>query len=201
MHPRHEHNPVQADRIEWRVTDPHARKFLRNPGRYLTRDDTAHESDLMFWGEWEGPSTVIDRWDRDGDLPRFLHEPVWGRPPTPGFRQNTDPWVFGDCFRYSNCKQITYRGNPSAMQRLTAGSVVLFGSHLGGEFRVDTVFVVDDEPETYVPSDNSILDVDEAFRVCTLDSVATTKWAHERFTLFRGRHQTGRSTGCTGGLK
>ncbi len=110
MHPGSEHNPRVADRMEWRVTDPHARKFVRSPGRYLDGNGEAYESELVFWGEWEGPSDVVDRWDRDGDLPRFLHEPIWGPPPTPGFRQNTDPWVFGDSFRYSNCKQFTYRG-------------------------------------------------------------------------------------------
>lgn len=187
MHPGPEHNPGEVDRMQWRVTDPHARKFLRSPGRYLDGNGEAYESELVFWGEWEGPSDVVDRWDRDGDLPRFLHEPIWGPPPTPGFRQNTDPWVFGDSFRYSNCKQFTYRGNPSALQRLTPGSVVLFGSHLAGQFLLDTVFVVGDaEPDPYVPSDNRDLDVDEAFRVSTLDSVATTDGAHAPHTLFRG---------------
>jgi hypothetical protein len=187
IHPGSEHNPGKANRMAWRVTNPHARKFLRRPGRYLDGNREEREADLVFWGEWEGPSDVVERWDHDDYLPRFLHEPIWGPPPTPGFRQNTDPWVFGDTFRYSNCKQLTYRGNPTALQRLTPGSVVLFGSHLGGEFVLDTVFVVGDaEPDPYVPSDNGDLDVDDAFRVCTLNSVATTDGADALFTLFRG---------------
>ncbi|MFC3961792.1 hypothetical protein [Nocardia jiangsuensis] len=42
---------------------------------------------------------------------------------------------------YSNCKQNTKKG-PTALRNLERGSVIVFGSVLGGEFCVDTVFVV-----------------------------------------------------------
>jgi hypothetical protein len=57
---------------------------------------------------------------------------------------NTDPFVFGDRFFYSICKQNNRKG-PTALQRLARGSVVLFGSGQGrARFVVDTVFVVAD---------------------------------------------------------
>ncbi len=44
---------------------------------------------------------------------------------------------------YSVCKQITGPDRtPTAMQRLTPGSVICFGSTIDQEFCLDTVFVV-----------------------------------------------------------
>jgi hypothetical protein len=95
-------------------------------------------------------------------------------------RQNTDPWVFGDCFRYSNCKQQSQR----ALQQLAPGSLILFGSTLDGNFVADTVFVVRDSQwfrRAQPP------DCDDAFRVCTIQSLLTdTECSGEAFTLYRG---------------
>jgi hypothetical protein len=102
-HPGPEYNPKNSQRMAWN-TEAHARKFLRSPGRYRDQDGVLREGDLVFWGEWEPPSRVVERWPRAGKLPRFLHEPVWGSPGRTRPRQNTDPWVFGDAFLYSNCK-------------------------------------------------------------------------------------------------
>jgi hypothetical protein len=126
-HPGDEHNPGNVRRQPWN-TGNHRRKFLRSDGRYVAEDGSLYDASLVFWGEWEAPSYIVDCWLPEGRLPRFLHEPVWERPTTSGHRQNTDPWVFGDCFRYSNCKQLDQQLNPSALQRLTRGSIVLFGS-------------------------------------------------------------------------
>ncbi len=65
--------------------------------------------------------------------------PFWQVPKDGGWRQNTDPLVFGDHFLYSNCRQ---RQN-GKMRDLAHGSLVLFGSKLGGQFVLDTLFVVD----------------------------------------------------------
>ncbi len=59
-------------------------------------------------------------------------------------RQNTDPFVFGDRFRYTGCFQHK-RGRPTQMRNLAQGSVILFGSCRDkSRFVVDTVFVVAD---------------------------------------------------------
>jgi len=97
--------------------------------------------------------------------------------------------VFGDTFRFSNCKQLTPRGRPSALQSLTRGSVILFGSQLDREFVLDTLFVVADATP-YVPAEAGALDVDDAFRICTLESLTTLEHeqidvANARLTLFR----------------
>jgi len=172
-HPGGEHNPGKATRMPWN-TGEHRRKFLQSRGRYLGADGALTDARLSFWGEWEPPSYVVKRWPaEDDDLPRFLHTPVWERPRFDGPRQNTDPWVFGDCFRYSNCKQP----GRAALQNLAPGSVILFGSakephSKRARFLLDTVFVVGEERQRYSPADPP--HTDEIFRICTAESLATS---------------------------
>jgi hypothetical protein len=142
-HPGPEHNPGKIYRQPWNTGRGHRRKFLRSHGRYVSTGGSLAEAPLAFWAEWEPPSYVIQEWPAEVDLPQFLQEPTWEHPTIKRFRQNTDPWVFGDCFHYSNCHQL----NRNGLQNLAAGSVILFGSTLGlasaagPRFVVDTVLV------------------------------------------------------------
>jgi hypothetical protein len=182
-HPGREHVP-RGDDIGWN-TGRHGRKFLRCHGSYIDDMNVMGDGDLVFWGEWEAPSRVLRRWRPVGRKPRVLHEPYWSTPPR-GPRQNTDPWVFGPAFYYSNCKQA--RGDdrrPTGMQRLTPGSVIVFGSTVHGGFVVDTVFVVA-SAQPWSPSDSVRMDLDEVFRYCTVASLATGRDRHTGFTLYRG---------------
>lgn len=187
-HPGGEHRP-RADHMQWNTGD-HARKFLISPGRYTAGGSEIREADLVFWGEWEAPSTIERRWPASGRLPRALHRPWWIEPGPDGPRQNTDPWVFGKRMLYSNCKQTSGpQGRPTSMQRLARGSVICFGSAIDGEFCVDTVFVVA-SAEPWAPADVQDMRVDEAFRTCTAESVAlgtrSARNPHVGLTLYRG---------------
>jgi hypothetical protein len=184
-HPGGEHHSPTDD-LPWNVAD-HRRKFLVAPGQFREDDDRVGEADLVFWGEWEPPSRVERRWPADGRLPRSLQRPYWTRPATNGFRQNTDPWVWGEQMVYSNCKQITGpQRRRTSMQELTPGSVICFGSTIDGDFCVDTVLVVA-SAEPWVPAEVDDLDVSGAFKICTAHSVATAPGdAHLRLTLYRG---------------
>ncbi len=178
-HPGTEHNPGKSDRQPWNRCE-HRRKFLMSDGRYVAPDGPPSHASLVFWGEWEAPSYIKARWSRKGSLPRFLHTPVWEHP-ADSDPQNSDPWVFGDCFRYSNCKQLSQ----PALRRLAPGSIVLFGSgsRRDGTFAIDTVFVVaDSSPFSPVGPPAT----DDAFRVCTIESLRTSGDASEHFTLYRG---------------
>jgi hypothetical protein len=178
-HPKDEHNPGGAKRQPWNRCD-HARKFIRSDGRCVDRNGSIHDGSLVFWGEWEAPSYVIKCWPGDGCLPRFLHDPVWEDPADSDPRQNTDPWVFGDCFRYSNCKQLSQE----KLRTLPRGSVILFGSTPGGNFVLDTVFVVRDA-HRLVPKQPP--EIDEAFRVCTIVPLSLDgECSGEEFVLYRG---------------
>ena len=182
-HPGGEHRPATDD-MPWNTGD-HARKFLIAPGRYVDSDGRPVEAELVFWGEWEPPSRVERRWPPSGQLPRVLHRPHWVKPTNNAKRQNTDPWVFGDRMIYSNCKQLSSE-RPNSMQRLTPGSVICFGSKLGGEFCVDTVFVVA-SAKPWKPAAANDLNVGEAFKTCVAASIMTKK-GHEdmRLILYRG---------------
>jgi len=185
-----EHNARRMSRYPWSTRLNHARKFLCSSGRYVGTGGALVEAPLAFWGEWEAPSYVYKCWPKEGELPRFLHEPVWEHPKINGFRQNTDPWVFGDRFRYSNCfqtKRISKtdsRRRETALQHLTSGSLILFGSKsAAGGFALDTVFVVSEELR-FCPT--APPEIDEAFRVCTIESLEAGGDRNTQFTLYSG---------------
>jgi hypothetical protein len=124
---------------------PHDRKFILSRGSLFdARTGTDHASeDLVFWGEWEGPS-VFWRVESPGKpLPSALHAPFLPAETPTTSVQNTDPMVFGDAFIYSNCLQATYR----TLRELPPGSMVLFGRYARpsgrASFSLDTCLVVD----------------------------------------------------------
>lgn len=207
FHPGSEATPRadRTDEYEWNSGTEHRRRFIRQRGDYLDRNGILHSGQpILFWGEWEaqGTATPIAIEEQIGgvnDGPRYICDP-WYRPVrsnnTGGSScgenigcMNTDPFVFGDHFIYSNCQQRTYRDNPSQLQNLPPGSVILFGSHKEGHFHLDTVFVVDDnESHRYRPSDrDSVATVaeltSETFMHITAQPLSTID---TEFTLYRG---------------
>jgi hypothetical protein len=78
-HPGRECNPGTWQRQPWN-TGKHCRKFLQSLGSYVVDDASLSEANLVFWGEWEAPSRIINRWEPEDFLPRFLQRPVWERP-------------------------------------------------------------------------------------------------------------------------
>lgn len=137
------------------------------------------EQDLLFWGEWEPSSRVssVIKTQGTGVLPKWVHYPQLildnqGRVVEPYIngktvkikkkcngnqivqivncaRQNTDPFVFGEAFYYSCCKQRKKENNKctyvkTKMCFLDKGSIIIFGSTINSCFLVDTVFVVGD---------------------------------------------------------
>lgn len=146
IHPGGEHQPNSAAGRSWN-TGPHKRTFLRQAGRYLAALNAEPvEADLMFWCEYEQSATLMQTFTNpvpDGPQFLFAPAPVAFYPHDPPL-MNTDPFVLGDRFFYSICKQNNRRG-PTGLQRLARGSVILFGSgKYRSQFVVDTVFVVAD---------------------------------------------------------
>jgi hypothetical protein len=73
--------------------------------------------------------------------PRWLHTPYYVRPED--YWPDGDPFVLGDRFLYTRCKQ--FKGDrPTFLRDLATASLILFGSRVGGEFVLDTVLVVAD---------------------------------------------------------
>lgn len=153
IHPGGEHWPDTPQLKRWN-RDQHRRKFLKSRGRYLA-DGELHDGELEFWGEWEPESRVVKRYDgRVADGPHFLFEPYLVREQPDGWRQNTDPFVFGDHFHYTGCLQHTSRGE-TQLRHLAPGSIVLFGScRQKQRFVLDTVFVVSDQHVDHTSRDH-----------------------------------------------
>ncbi len=111
---------------------------------------------------------------------------------------NTDPFIFGDCFIYSNCGQLAR--NKHGLKHLDVGSVIAFGSsqkiHNERKWVLDTVIVVADSFR-YDPLDpREALDgkVPEAFLSVTGGPLAEDpqlkEWNNtgetQEFRLYRG---------------
>jgi hypothetical protein len=187
-HPGREHNPGPSAVMPWN-NGLHRRKFLISDGQWIGGPNNSGSGPVTFWGEWEPPSRVVQRWRSDGGLPTFLHEPLLTALPDKTELQNTDPLVFGSRFRYSNCKQFDRKNDKSSgLQDLEPGSVILFGSKEQGatEFVLDTVLVVAGG-RSYSPSDSISL-ADEPFvRRVVVEPLSTFEEALRwRFTLFDG---------------
>ncbi len=168
-HPGGEHKPDRNDHTlkSWN-TGVHRRKFLKANGKYV-KDNSLKEGELLFWGEWEPPSKVL-KLDARGSkfLPNWLHAPFLPNvlPNSLGYQksfQNTDPLVFGECFRYFVCKQFSAkRKKETFLSGLEKGDIILFGSTVNQNtenafFQLDTVFVISDYFE-YDPSIPNALD-------------------------------------------
>jgi hypothetical protein len=138
---------VRSGVMDWkRGNSQHDRKFIVTRGSLFEPDakQDHRDVDIVFWGEWEGPSVF---WKIDGapgkPRPSTIHAPF--RPDRLPLEpvQNTDPMVFGDAFIYSNCLQDAF----VSLRTLVAGSIVLFGRHSRGArqpaFSLDTCLVID----------------------------------------------------------
>ena len=151
---------------EWNNDETHYRKFMRNRGYYLNnaKDTNPIQADLYFWGEWEGCSFFTKmKTDDSRKMPNGMHEPFHSTKEIG--TQNTDPYVFGDAFKYCCCKQN------GKMLKLGQGSVILFGSTFPSlkKFYVDTVFVVNDFETSAEVKANSGANYSQIYREETLE--------------------------------
>lgn len=145
LHPGTEYSQRRKEgTMNWNYGGHH-RKFMQAKGNYVEDGNLVCGQELMFWGEWE-PQSRYKELNPTGS-PRYLHQTylnldaekmIGGK-----VRQNTDPFVFADAFYYRCCKQMK-SGKPTQLAALDRGSIILFGSHVGDAFALDTVFVVDE---------------------------------------------------------
>ena len=143
----HKHKP-------WSVNS-HTRNFIKCKGEYVDKSGRKKQGTLVFWGEWEAEADVVEFYELAGLLPKRLISPTHKQKYPSGYSScvnktgcrkkeiplNTDPFVFGECFRYSNCQQLSRK---NVLQKISPNSIILFGSHKGNVFLLDTVFVADD---------------------------------------------------------
>jgi hypothetical protein len=126
---------------EWNNDNVHYRKFIQNNGYYIDglKDLHPKQAELYFWGEWEGNS-FFNPFPRNNYtiFPNGLHK-LFHSTAIKGI-QNTDPYIYGDDFKYCVCKQ------KGRLTNLTSDDLILFGTVVPSlnKFYIDTVFVIKD---------------------------------------------------------
>lgn len=137
-------------------TGSHSRNCIKSHGEYVDISGQKSADDLVFWGEWEAEALVVKDFGKNTD-PQRLIEPIKcktvcrqiaGKLRRQKSCQNIDPFVFGECFRYSYCKQnsIPFR---RCLKNLDEDSIILFGAYKNHKFLLDTVFVVGKNSKKY----------------------------------------------------
>jgi hypothetical protein len=126
---------------EWSNDSVHFRKFIHNNGYYVNalQDLNPSQDELYFWGEWEGNSFFNPFPKADFRiLPNGLHK-LFHSTVIRGL-QNTDPYIYGEDFKYCVCKQN------GQLIRLVLDDLILFGTVVPSlnKFYIDTVFVIKD---------------------------------------------------------
>ena len=147
-HPGREHERDHGPHKAWNRMDyGHARKFMLLHGEWIEEDGARQAGDLHAWGEWEAESELVSTLNPPaGDWlhPRYLWRPYYVPKSSYEGLHNTDPFIFGQRFLYSNCGQPKRPG----LRQLDRRSVIAFGSSkkVRGEWRwmLDTVLVVRD---------------------------------------------------------
>jgi hypothetical protein len=165
FHPGVEHgydNETENGKVKCWNDGAHKRKFIRSAAKYIM-NDMEEEGEIVFWGEWEPPSTVRELVVPDGnrEYPKYVHTPdlTSTKKDWLGRRSNTDPYVFGTNFKYAICMQQKYK----KLRHLESGSLILFGSRLNSRFVIDTIFVVNDA-FPYKTADDPVFSADEIYR-------------------------------------
>jgi hypothetical protein len=149
---------------EWNADKSHYRKFIRSQGECISQPgEQAQQGDLLFWGEWEGNSYFqqLNAWNPNGIHTPFHSTHIRNH-------QNTDPYVYGERFLYSVCKQ---RGR---LTQLEKGSLILFGSSFKNGFALDTVFVVGSFESVHEVAANKACNYSITYREATLEQLGDT---------------------------
>ena len=132
---------------EWNNLDHHKRKFIfaKNAIYVDNLESKPKEGDITFWGEWEPHSNfrVISSHTKDFHGPRMMHYPFFDDDYDGNKRHTTDPYIFGDNFWYTHCKQSPKKPNQN-LKTLGANSIIIMGSERNEDkkFLVDTIFVI-----------------------------------------------------------
>lgn len=126
---------------EWNNDNVHYRKFIQNYGYYVDdlKVSKLEQDTLYFWGEWEGNSFFKKFPEADFRiLPNGLHQPFHST--SIRGSNDTDPYIFGDNFKYCICKQ------KGRLTTLELDDLIIFGTVLPTleKFYIDTVFVIKD---------------------------------------------------------
>ena len=190
-HPGREHEPDSSGGKSWNPSKyQHARKFMEFSGKWMEDDGRVKSGNLRAWGEWEAESDLLCGLVQScqySQYPRYLWRPYYVYRDNYRCLHNTDPFIFGERFLYSNCKQQALSG----LRQLGRGSMIVFGSgkKIAGERKwvLDTVLVVSDSLMYAAPETRRGLGgvVPEAFLTVTGGPMVDSK-DQTSYRLYRG---------------
>ncbi len=153
---------------EWNNDNFHYRKYISNKGYYVDAfsDLYPKQSELFFWGEWEGNSLFIPYPKDDFRLfPNGIHK-LFHSTQMRGL-QNTDPYIYGDNFKFCVCKQS------GKLCSLVLDDLILFGTTFPsiGKFYIDTVFIVKEFKQSSSIQSNNGLGYTQVYKEATLEQL------------------------------
>lgn len=132
-------SPARSGVRQWNELETHRRKFIYSTGSYIEKLGQAPVTGpISFWGEWEAQSWAEELVSEELKRPKYVHYPFLDEDYQGKRNHNTDPFVYGDHFWYTNCKQK----DGGVASSLADHSIILFGTEFKEGFRLDTVFVV-----------------------------------------------------------
>jgi len=183
--------------VDWSREPSHYRRLVKHAGSYRNSSGLLQQGELAFWTEWEGPTVAMRIGGARGRISaRFIHNVCYPIVPEDvGVERerccaacgddvcgdgllNTDPCVFGNTFKYSNCQQA----ENGVLRHLEIGSLILFMSRIDGQYYLDTAFIVGQEGVPYSTNKAHLLDCSQEYRALTLDRLS----ANRNFTFYRG---------------
>ena len=125
---------------KWNNLPNHKRKFIKSCGDFVAPNNNLHQNKLLtFWGEWEAES-YFERINSKNS-PQFVHVPFLDSGYNGPTKHNTDPFVFGERFWFTNCKQDRMK----FLRSLSKNTIILFGTEDKFGFKLDTVFVINEK--------------------------------------------------------
>ena len=165
---------------------------MQFPGTWIDDNGTTQSGELWAWGEWEAESRLLCEFDQAGDrrLPARLWRPHYEPRTDYSELHNTDPFIFGERFIYSNCRQP--RGSRrSGLMHIAPDSVIAFGSCLEREqeWVLDTVLVVRESVPYHAASmreDVADLRLEDAFMDVTGEPIMQNESADLPLRLYVG---------------
>lgn len=141
-HPGAERSVARDGRCRWpRARVKHARKFVLTRGIALAEhpSESGIDGEFGVWCEYEANTTATPALGAATRSHAFDLEA--DRMSTPATRLNSDPWIWRPGFRWTVCRLLTKAGR-NVVKQLSEGDIVIFGSSIGGRWRMDTVLVV-----------------------------------------------------------
>lgn len=209
IHPSAEHTIKTG--TNWYLADgknKHRRKFLKIEGSYIDKNKLI-VSDLVFWSELEAPCKIIGRpfAHKNRNFPKIIFEPEYNKYTEHIVKNNmnSDPFFFGNQFYYGICKQLkkkkgTDKRINTSLSKLEENTIILFGSKIKGNFRLDSLFVVDKGRECNLKNYNSFKNEMDliAFNLNILpifngDHNEEFLSREEYFTLYSGKMYNGKN--------